>query len=263
MRYLLVFSFLLVSCGRPGQVDFQIPEKLNAPVGTPARSAPEKAVGIEREVDDKLFEVWKTETLGKTAAEVSAMNEATFKGLEELPAAEHPKAFSEVDSQSYIAALEENEVTSERYKYEQPDTAIGYCFGRAMFVHLKALKDHYPKPQIKKIWAIGHMSAGGINWAFHVATIIRDGAGEWRVVDSYVGRPMPPKEWAEVFKKQNSEGNLRYYITPAQKFTPSSGRYNRTQLGLDLAREKDWYQHYFKDLMLTLKARKQELQLAI
>ena len=210
----------------------------------------------ELSVDTKLFDHWRKEVRGLTPEQVAALNEATVGGLESAPVAANPREFTPESAKSLHQELYQNIVTSERKKYEQPNTAIGYCFGRAMFVHLRGLQLHYPKRQIKKLWVLGHMDAGGLNWSFHVTTIIRDGNGPWRVVDSYLSAPTTPREWLAVFVKQNKEGNLRLYVTRAEKFTPDLGKYTRAQLGLDLSREEDWYRHYFTDLMATLKLRR-------
>lgn len=219
-------------------------------------SAPVKPPFQELSADTKLFAHWAKEVRGLSPEQVAALNDATVAGLESAPLPPIPKAFTPGEASSLHLELYKNIVTSERQKYEQPGTAIGYCFGRAMFVHLRGLQLRYPKRQIKKLWAIGHMDAGGLNWSFHVTTIIRDGNGPWRVVDSYLSAPTTPRAWIDVFIKQNKEGNLRLYVTPAEKFTPDLGKYSREQLGLDLPREEDWYRHYFTDLMSTLKLRR-------
>jgi hypothetical protein len=213
----------------------------------------------EQDVETKLFDLWEEEVKAGGAAYVEALNERTLRALETARPANGAKPFGEFQASVAHRALDTNIVTSDRTKYEQPGTAIGYCFGRAMFVHLYALHNHYKKAQIRKIWAVGSMKTSYHNWAFHVATMVQDGAtGEWRVVDSFMRNPVTPRAWFKVFQGQNqADRDLRVYVTPAEKFAPDLGKYSRDQLGLDLSPGEDWYKHYFTDMMETLKIRKE------
>ncbi|RZA07157.1 MAG: hypothetical protein EOP11_08455 [Proteobacteria bacterium] len=261
---ILVLSFTLLAlsgCGREA-LPTLAPTALDqpqTPIPEPRKKPEPKPVPPwERAVDAKLFDVWDEETAIPDPVAVARANEETLSGLEHAPVDPKALPFSEAQAIEAHRVLDTNIVTSERSKYEQPGTSIGYCFGRAMFVHLWALKNHYRKDQIRKIWAVGSMKTWDNNWGFHVATMIRDGAtGEWRIVDSYLRAPSTPRAWIKVFQAQNKEKqNLRFYITAPEKFTPNLGKYSRTQLGLDMTREKDWYKHYFTDMMQTLKIRK-------
>lgn len=244
-----LLTLALSACGRG---------ELPAPNALALNELKASGAVAEQPVETKLFDLWEEETRTNDAAYIDALNENTFRRLEQRRPAKGALPFSFEQAAAAHRALDTNIVTSERTKYEQPDTAIGYCFGRAMFVHLYALRNHLKKGQIRKVWAVGSMKTSYHDWAFHVATMVQDGAtGEWRIVDSFMKGPVSPRTWFNVFKAQNEKDrDLRIYVTPAEKFTPDLGKYSRTQLGLDLPATEDWYKHYFVDMMDTLKIRK-------
>lgn len=248
--FLIALAAALAGCGR---------NDLPAPNLAPVAGAQPSAGPLETPVDAKLFELWKKENSEGDAAYLADLNEKTLRSLETNVPVAGGKPFGPHEAAVAHLALNTNLVTMNRTKYEQPGTAIGYCFGRAMFVHLYALKNHYRKAQIRKIWAVGDMKTEHYHWAFHVATMVQDGAtGEWRVIDSLMKSAVSPRHWTQMFLEQNAEKrDLRFYVTSAEKFTPNMGKYTRGQLGLDLSLGKDWYKHYFVDLMATLKIREQ------
>ncbi len=135
-------------------------------------------------------------------------------------------------------------------KYNRQDVKIGFCFGRATYAHIALLKMGVNKDAIRKAWVVGPMDAGGVRWQFHVTTLVKDfETNKWWAVDSFPGKVLEIEDWYRHMKKSDASGKLRIYITSPQKFSVSLGTYSRVQLGLDLPRSKDWYQHYFKDLM--------------
>lgn len=141
--------------------------------------------------------------------------------------------------------------------YDHSEVRLGFCFGRATYVHLKLLGLGLQKESIQKIWAVGvmHASENGIpvTWDFHVATMAYTLEMGWMVVDTYLGTVVKVAEWMNALQKVNPDGALRFYNTDASKFGLSLGAYSRTQMGLDLPREVDWYKGYFQDMMKALK----------
>lgn len=140
-------------------------------------------------------------------------------------------------------------------KYERGDSSLGFCFGRATYLHLLFLKLGLQKNSIEKIWALGHIlddKRSGY-WQFHVATMVYTQFQGWVVLDINVGYPMTVADWMQYYQKQNDDRKIRFYYTDPSKFGPSLGRYDRIQLGLDTPVELDWYKHYFKDMMSSLK----------
>lgn len=102
------------------------------------------------------------------------------------------------------------------------------------------------------------MDAGGIEWIFHVTTLVKDYAtNTWWAVDDYPGRILTADQWYEYMNSQAARGaKLRLFITDPKRFAPSIGDYDRLTLGLDLSKEEDFYQHYFKDLMKWFRSKK-------
>ncbi len=135
-------------------------------------------------------------------------------------------------------------------RYNRPGVEIGFCFGRAAYVHLALLKMGVNKDSIKKIWAVGPMQTAEIAWDFHVATLVKSVDGSWLAIDSFVGRVMSVETWIKEIDKISQPGHRnRYYFSNPKKFSVSLGTYDRVQLGLDLNADQDWYRGYFADLM--------------
>lgn len=208
-----------------------------------------------------LREVMQRETARKTKEEVMVMNEKTLADIEaEIPAVNSGKQKTVISMKA--ADLLRNEIYNNpvvkpmNKKYEQESTSIGYCFGRATFVHLMLLKMGLQKESIQKIWAVGSMKAGGINWQFHVATMAFVENVGWTVIDSNHMYPMPIRDWMAHYYRQSEDGMVRFYASDANKFAFEVGKYSRLQMGLDMTPDRDWYKNYFKDMMLWMKDKK-------
>jgi hypothetical protein len=141
------------------------------------------------------------------------------------------------------------------YKYDMPNSVLGFCFGRATFVHLILKMMGLQNESVFKIWAVGKMSSPEGVWDFHVATVAYTIEKGWRVSDTYFQEPVDVQEWVSYFAKENADGQMRIYITPAEKFGLSSGVYPRHELGLDLSRDDDWYKNYFVDMLKSIRGR--------
>ena len=117
------------------------------------------------------------------------------------------------------------------------------------------LKMGVQKNSIRKIWAIGPMNTGDINWRYHVATMVYTKKG-WLVLDTNHGGPVTPQEWIATYSKMSTDGKLRFYASDASKFAFMIGKYSRLQLGMDINQERDFYRGYFKDMMEWVRKRK-------
>lgn len=220
----------------------------------------DRAVERRTLLDLSLRELMIKEAAEKTAEEIAAMNAKSIAEIE----AEIPQKVSVKKSSITMATAEflrnqiyENPIVRPMNdKYSQPGTSIGYCFGRATFVHLMLLKMGVQKSSIQKIWAVGEMKAGDILWQFHVATMAFTESHGWVVIDSNHMHPIPVREWTAHYSKQTETGRIRFYATDAGKFSFELGKYSRVQLGLDLPAERDWYKNYFKDMFNWLKSKK-------
>lgn len=129
-------------------------------------------------------------------------------------------------------------------KYD-PRGTLGFCFGRALYAHLELLRHGVSKDSIKKVFIVGPMKSGGVDWQFHVATIVRakDRQG-WYAMDTFVGKVLPVEEWFKRFQGYSTDNKLRLYITEPTKIGPSSWEYNIQQGGLF----DKFYNGYFEDL---------------
>ncbi len=215
----------------------------------------------EELLDEDLLAYHEGDTSGFSPEIIRAKNDASIRSLYEAGAqvnispdiepSNRVTAITPAMAQQLIDSISAHPVvgyTGE--KYSQPGTEIGYCFGRATYVHLALLKMGVAKESIRKVWLVGTMFSSEVNWAFHVAVAVKSTSGEWLVVDSFTGRALEVGKWAEHFYPYNDKyKNLRLYITEASKFSVSLSKYSRSQLGLDLPVYKDWYKNYFLDLM--------------
>lgn len=211
-------------------------------------------------VEQDLSNVYADETAGKTATEIAEMNQKTIESIEgELPEKDtSTRAVSITDTAAnrlLKLTLENPVVNPGNPKYDQPNVSIGYCFGRATFIHLMLLKMGLQKNSIRKIWAVGPMKAGGLTWQFHVATMAYTNKG-WIVIDTNHYAPITPREWMAHYGKQSEDGRVRFYATDASKFAFELGKYSRVQMGLDLTADKDWYRNYFRDMVEWVKERR-------
>lgn len=210
--------------------------------------------------DVNLAEYFVNEVAGKSAEDIAAMNEKTIKDIEaEVPYKVEGgrKSSISLESAEFLRnqILENPVVSPWSNKYDQQGVSIGYCFGRATFVHMMLLKMGVQKASIQKIWAVGSMKAGGIMWQFHVATMAYTEAKGWVVIDSNHMNPLPVREWIAHYAKQSEDGRVRFYATDASKFAFEIGKYSRVQMGLDMTSDKDWYKNYFKDMFEWLKTK--------
>lgn len=60
---------------------------------------------------------------------------------------------------------------------------VGFCFGRATFVHMELLRRGVDPSSIAKIFAIGRLNHEAEAWDYHVTTIVRGNGGKWLVID--------------------------------------------------------------------------------
>tara|TARA_B110001454_G_scaffold219099_1_gene249899 strand:+ start:6664 stop:7842 length:1179 start_codon:yes stop_codon:yes gene_type:complete len=188
---------------------------------------------------------------------VAELNDQTLKLLEAYrPDDDSDKRFDFLPSKDLglkvLTSIEEHPVVAQyaANKYQQNGTEIGYCFGRGCYVDLMLMRLGVDRDSIKKIWAVGPMGAGEITWQFHIGHMVRLPDNTWIVIDnvpSYT-EVLEARAWGEHFKAENPDGKLRLYITDSDKFTPSLGKYDPVQLGLNINRNRDWYKGYFQDL---------------
>lgn len=211
------------------------------------------AAWFANNVGADLLYVQRNDVAGRSAKEIKKMNDASFDMLNHF----EPKAvdgrvnsISRDFAELALSSINQHPVVSEYNLDNYPNGhQIGFCFGRATYVHIAMLRAGINKRSIKKIWAVGPMKTGDTHWQFHVATIVKADDGSWYVIDTFAGRIVTPEEWFKTMQGVALDKTLRFYVSEPGKFSVSLSTYDRIQLGLDLDKSQDWYSHYFKDLM--------------
>ncbi len=136
-------------------------------------------------------------------------------------------------------------------KYD-PTNEIGFCFGRALFVHLELLRRGVSKDSIKKVFVVGdiveQLNGQEIKWQFHVATAVRDTQGEWWVIDPAY-RLMKIRDWYRFVRQMATDQKLSLFVTPTSKIGPTAWEYNVLEGGL----LDPFYNNYFRDLFEYFK----------
>lgn len=143
-------------------------------------------------------------------------------------------------------------------KYD-PDGQFGFCFGRATWVWLEAIKLGISKDSIKKIFLVGPMHAGDIDWQFHVATAIRGKVKglffdkeTWYVIDSNFGRLKTIEEFYDHYRASSMDHKLRLFVTEPQRLGPSSTSKFGPAVYSNPMNGKE-YNAYFADLLSNFK----------
>lgn len=198
---------------------------------------------------------YRQDVANKTADQVAAENQRTLSELNTFVPKQNATRAQAVPirwAKELLSVAYNHSVVgwNAREHYKRDGVEIGFCFGRAMFMHLMLLKMGVQKDSIKKIWAVGPMqTSNGITWGHHVATLVFSREQGWVAVDTNHANPMPAKDWMAHYKAQNTDGKLKFYITEPEKFGIETVKYTRVNLGLGMNRESDWYQHYFVDML--------------
>jgi len=124
----------------------------------------------------------------------------------------------------------------------------GFCWGRAMAVHLKALQSRLVNKSVRKLWVVGDLSRDPKaldHWKYHVTTLVRSTDGDWYAIDPIFSRPMRMEEWVSTVQRDyDHKKTMRVLATPAQRFNAASkAPYNRADL------VESSYNGFFIDLM--------------
>ncbi len=126
---------------------------------------------------------------------------------------------------------------------------VGFCFGRAAFVHLQLLRAHVRPADIAKIFLVGRLRHERQLWEYHMATMLRTAPGQWLVIDSLFAEPLPHAEWMRQAAKMDINSKLpqsRFYVTDARKFQAAYPAYRSVDFEIPELRM------YFADLFRSL-----------
>ncbi|WP_413557355.1 hypothetical protein [Bdellovibrio sp. HCB209] len=192
--------------------------------------------------------IW--DNISETPAQAVAMNKELISQMNQLS-----QQVSKDGKKSALTAREAKKLYEEvtrhpitrllNVKKYDPDSAMGFCFGRAMTAHFEALRLGVAKESIRKVYVVGAMKAlvGDIIWQFHVATAIKGADGGWWVVDPFFGKVVKLEKWYERMYSHDTKGTLRIYASDATRLgATSGGHYEKAHLMMD------YYNGYFKDL---------------
>ncbi len=166
--------------------------------------------------------------------------------------------------QLLMSKLINDPLNTDPEKQYDPEGELGFCFGRALKLHLDLLRYGVNKESIKKIFVVGPMNVPGQVWQFHVATIVKDlNSNDWWALDTNLKKPVLVDDWMKQYQRFRTDRtfrlfrspliditkSLRFYITQPQKIGPSGWEYNIQQGGLFDA----FYNGYFKDMFKSFK----------
>jgi hypothetical protein len=106
-------------------------------------------------------------------------------------------------------------------KYD-PQGFIGFCFGRAMAVHLLARQSGLAEDSVRKLFVIGDLREGADpEWRFHVTAVVKGEDGLWYAIDPIMDGPLTMAAWmAEVRGIWDKGRKARFYMTPASTVLP-------------------------------------------
>ncbi len=120
--------------------------------------------------------------------------------------------------QHRVAGLDD----AEKMRRYDPTEEIGFCFGRAMALHLMARRLGLQEGAIAKLFIIGDLrSAKDPEWRFHVTMLARGPKGTWYAIDPIRDGPLPVEDWiAQTQGIWDKEKKAWLYITPASAVMP-------------------------------------------
>ena len=216
--------------------------------------------GIIQPIASDLYNLQQAELAKFGKKSFQRMNDAMLASLKTAPPSICEKRASHAsfkEAQEIWKDAYNHPVASLRSidKYDKTG-GIGFCFGRALTTQTIANQRGLAPDSTLKIFAVGKMATETITWGFHVATLVRgpqevvNGKAEtqWYAIDPIFGDAMTVDEWVNTeMAGFNSDGLVRFYVTPSQKFGPNVGAYDKTAFG------DSFYNEYFTDWMAQNK----------
>lgn len=122
---------------------------------------------------------------------------------------------------------------------------VGFCFGRAMFIHMELVMRGLDRDSVKKAVIVGKMMGG--KWGWHVTTIVQSkdifGKRIWLALDPAMPGGVTLTEWYQSWKVHSNDNMLRLYITQSGRIGPTPSFYSHD------AFENPFYNGYFTDMM--------------
>lgn len=209
--------------------------------------------------DEGLFELANRDTGGAQPAAIHQENLANLKRFidydvtlidSRLVDDSRPKYLDVSDATRALRAVDVNPVVSlnQYSKYDPKNEGIGFCFGRAMFVHLELVQRGLDTRSVQKAFVVGSMQTpDGAKWGWHVTTIAQSknaqGKEIWLAIDPIVGQVIELEQWYNQMRNSYSvDKKLKLYITHPTRLGPR-GTYDEVQI------RNTFYNKYFTDMM--------------
>lgn len=110
-----------------------------------------------------------------------------------------------------------------------PQGFIGFCFGRAMGVHLMGRLAGLERPSVRKLFIIGDLRSGADpEWRFHVTTLVKgQETNQWYAVDPIMTPPLAPggpllmAEWVRIVRATwDKKKQAKLYFTSPDTVMP-------------------------------------------
>jgi hypothetical protein len=115
----------------------------------------------------------------------------------------------------------------------------GFCFGRAVGIHVEALRMRVHPDAIRKIWIVNPESGD----RFHVAGLIKSDEDGWWVLDANHMTAMTPEKWVRTY---GGDASHSLFISDARRFSASQpSHYN--PIDLFGTEDFDFYNRFFSD----------------
>jgi hypothetical protein len=114
-----------------------------------------------------------------------------------------------------------------------PQGFIGFCFGRAMAVHLGARQAGLERGSVHKLFIVGDLRSGpDPEWRFHVTTVVKGQEDDrWYAIDPIMTPPIAPggplllEEWVRIVRGVwDKKGLAKLYFTSADTIMPDVTR---------------------------------------
>jgi hypothetical protein len=212
--------------------------------------APVSNLKFSTKPKDNLHVIYNTDKKNNVDFEEKNKTELTSFLSQAVPNAELP-ILNKERAEMILQKLRTNPVasTDSLTKYD-PDREVGFCFGRATYVHMELLRHGVSTNHIAKIYAMGNLKYGKDNWDFHAAVAVWSAQKNWLVIDELVNEVMPLEQWMAklmTFAKNPLKPRVRFFVVDPAKFHPALGPYQRKDMIFP------YYHNYFLDMEKWLK----------
>lgn len=152
-----------------------------------------------------IFNIWSINSYShnnEILKQYQEIEELSLSGKQALNNQERKNLFQEALEHPVTALSVEN------IKKYDPDQTIGFCFGRAMAVHLLA-RAHYglASSSIRKLFVIGDLRSGASpEWRFHVTTVVKGLTSRnrktWYAIDPILETPILLSTWMKTIQSK-------------------------------------------------------------